>query len=53
MAKIVMRNIESLQPFAFLTSDEGVEKYQINFSGNFSNYKLKVKQLWEKIKYWE
>jgi predicted PurR-regulated permease PerM len=53
MAKIVMRNIESLQPFAFLISDEGVEKYQINFSGNFSNYKLKVKQLWEKIKYWE
>lgn len=53
MAKIVMRNIESLQPFAFLISDEGVEKYQINFSGNLSNYKLKVKQLWEKIKYWE
>ena len=53
MAKIVMRNIESLQPFAFLISDKGVEKYKINIGKKFNNYKLKVKQLWENLKYWE
>ena len=50
MTKIIMRNIESLQPFAFLISDRGVEKYQINFSSKFNNFKLKVRQLWKKLK---
>lgn len=48
IAKIIMRNIESLQPYAFLLSDRGVEKYQFNFSDIFSNYISKIKQLWKK-----
>lgn len=51
IAKIIMRNIESLQPYAFLLSDRGVEKYQFNFSDIFNNYVLKLKQLWKRIKY--
>lgn len=41
--KIVMRNIDSLEPFAYLISSKGVEKHSINFSSFF-------KKLWTKIK---
>lgn len=32
IAKIIMRNIPELQPFAYLLSDRGTEKHQIKFS---------------------
>ena len=31
--KIVMRNIESLKPFAYLLSNKGMDKYRVNFGG--------------------
>lgn len=47
--KIIMRNIESLKPFAFLISDRGVENYNMNVNGILKKSKRRVKQLWEKI----
>ncbi|MFW6275409.1 MAG: AI-2E family transporter [bacterium] len=41
--KIVMRNIDSLEPFAYLISTKGAEKYSIHFGHIF-------KKLWTKIK---
>ncbi len=50
IVKIIMRNIESLQPFAFLISDRGVENQHINVAGILKNNIRRVKQLWKKIK---
>lgn len=50
IAKLVMRNIESLQPYAFLISDRGVEQYQINVSGFFKHVLQETKQLWKQMK---
>ena len=41
--KIVMRNIDSLQPFAYLMSNKGLEKHRIHFAGFF-------KYIWNKIR---
>ena len=50
IAKLVMRNIDSLQPYAFLISDRGVEQYQINFGSIFNQYLQEIKQLLKRMK---
>lgn len=42
--KIIMRNIESLQPFAYLLSSKGLEKHQIHYGRYFMNLKEKLKK---------
>lgn len=39
--KIIMQNIEELQPFAFLISDKGISEYKVNFSRFFQIKKKK------------
>lgn len=42
--KIIMRNIESLQPFAYLLSSKGLEKHQIHYGRYFMILKEKLKK---------
>ena len=44
--KIIMRNIESLEPYAYLLSSKGLEKHQLHFYRYFMNLKEKLKNLW-------
>jgi predicted PurR-regulated permease PerM len=44
--KIIMRNIKSLQPYAYLLSSQGLEKHQIHFRRYFANLKDKLKKSW-------
>lgn len=44
--KIIMRNIEGLQPFAYLFSSQGLEKHQIHFRRYFVYVKIKLQKLW-------
>jgi predicted PurR-regulated permease PerM len=44
--KIIMRNMENLQPFAYLLSSKGLEKHQINYRRYFIYVKIKLKKLW-------
>ncbi|MBN2636706.1 MAG: AI-2E family transporter [Prolixibacteraceae bacterium] len=41
IAKIIMRNIDSLKPYAFLISDRGTESHRIKFSRIFKRKKNK------------
>jgi len=43
--KIIMHNIDSLQPFASLISDEGLEKHQLHVLRFFKKYKEKIQKL--------
>ncbi len=42
--KIVMQNIDSLEPFAYLISSKGLEKHSINFGGIFRKLWMKIKR---------
>ena len=42
--KIVMRNIDSLKPFAYLISSKGLEKHRINFSGFYKKFWMRIKK---------
>lgn len=42
--KIVMRNIDSLKPFAYLISSKGLEKHQIHFGRFLKNIWIKLKK---------
>lgn len=44
--KIIMRNIESLEPYAYLLSSQGLEKHQLHFRGYFMKLKEKLKKSW-------
>jgi hypothetical protein len=44
--KIIMRNIEGLQPFAYLLSSKGLEKHQIHYRRYFMNAKEKLEKIW-------
>ncbi|MFW5822049.1 MAG: AI-2E family transporter [Tangfeifania sp.] len=44
--KIIMGNIESLEPYAYFLSSKGLERYQVHFLQYFINVKEKLKMLW-------
>jgi len=46
IVKIIMRNIDSLEPFAYLLSSRGLEKYEVHYSRNFNRLKEKIKKIW-------
>jgi len=46
IVKIIMRNIDSLEPFAYLLSSRGMEKYEVHYARNFSRLKKKIKKIW-------
>jgi predicted PurR-regulated permease PerM len=47
--KIIMRNIESLEPYAYLLSSRGLERHQLHFRKYFGGLKHKMKNIWSKI----
>ena len=44
--KIIMRNIDSMSPFAYLLSSKGLEKHQLHFSRQWKTLKEKMKKIW-------
>ncbi len=48
--KIIMRNIESLEPYAYFLSSKGLERHQIHFRRYFINAKEKLEKLWSEKK---
>ncbi len=45
--KIVMRNIESLKPFAYLLSSKGLEEHRIHVTAGVKKLKRKLAGLWQ------
>jgi predicted PurR-regulated permease PerM len=44
--KIIMRNIDSMEPYAYLLSSRGLEKHQLHFSRQWKKLKEKTKNIW-------
>ncbi len=46
--KIIMRNIDSLKPFAYLLSARGLSKQKINYKRSLMRFRVKVSKLWRR-----
>lgn len=44
--KIIMRNIDSMEPYAYLLSSRGLEKHQLHFPRQWKKLKEKTKHIW-------
>ncbi len=48
--KIIMRNIDSLKPFAYLLSSRGLHNQKINYRRSFLKFRVKISKLWRRKK---